>query len=133
MTASTNQRKTMIRIASSRLKAIAVGFAAIAAGAALAGTSQGSGCPSTSTSGTFCCAYPDGSIAAMGTQTTSVNACCIDCSGASASGGFRALFIGGKIQYCKAIQYNAGSYPMLVRARNGKLCVVTSPCSQACF
>jgi hypothetical protein len=123
----------MIRIASSRLKAIALGFAAIAAGVALADPNGGSGCPSTSTSGTFCCAYPNGSVATAGTQTTSVNACCVVCSGANASGGFKAIFVGGKIQYCKVIQYNAGRYPMLVRARDGKLCVVTSPCSSTCF
>lgn len=122
----------MIRIASSRLKAIALGFAAIAAGAALANANNPSGCPSTSTSGTLCCAYPDGTLAHLGPQTASMNACCIDCSGAGLSGGYKAFFVGGKIQYCKAIQYNAASYPFLFKARFGRICVYTSPCSFKC-
>jgi len=124
--------RNMNNLSSSKIANALIGFAALAGGAILA-QSHASGCPSNIAPGTYCCAYPDGQVAASGGSTPSANACCIDCSGTKGQMGWKKIAIGGKISFCRAITYDASRYPFAVTNNKGKTCVFTSPCSSNCL
>ncbi len=100
-------------------------IATLTTGALIADTRTG-GCPTQPSENTYCCAYPNGVIAATGKSTPSANACCIQSGDSGLTGGFKGVNIGGKISYYKVIVYNSGNYPLTMSKR---LKVLTSPCS----
>ena len=106
--------------------AVVTGFIAILTTGALIADTRTGGCPTQPDENTYCCAYPNGVIAASGKITSSANACCIQSGDSGLTGGYKGVNIGGKISYYKIIIYNADNYPLTM---SKKLKVLTSPCS----
>ena len=124
----------MKNLSSSKIFNTLIAFAAIAGGALLADDStetSGSGCPSSSDAGSFCCSYTNGKVAAQGRSTPSSNACCITTGGGAGEAGTeRIVNVKGKVEYQKVIIYDNAKYPIIVKDNNNIITsVVTSPCS----
>lgn len=121
----------MKNLSSTKIFNTLIAFAAISAGALLAESISGSGCPEAKDSKSYCCAFPNGVRAGTGPSTTSVNACCTERSTGAGEAGAQKVTIKGNVEFHKVITYNTVNYPIIIKDSKGLITsVVTSPCSQ---
>lgn len=121
----------MKNLSSTKIFNTLIAFAAISAGALLAESVNGSGCPEAKDSKSYCCAFPNGVRAGTGASTTSVNACCTVRSEGAGEAGAQKVTIKGKAEFHKVIPFNTVNYPIIIKDSKGLITsVVTSPCSQ---
>jgi len=122
----------MKNLSSTKIFNALIAFAAISAGALLAESINGSGCPEAKDSSSYCCAYPNGVVAGKGRSTTSANACCVTKGGGAGEVGTQKVVnLKGQVEYYKMIPFNAANYPILIKDKNNLVTsIVTSPCSK---